>query len=177
MRYLIVMALVLSSSVSGADLPDETLAVVRHHFGDTISVRTEVTGTAPYLVADLNGDGEDDLVVSIDGDNAMKRLTDKAVTAIGQRTITETVGTGCHGLGIVHSYRREPVRQRAFLTYECYTSFKLVSFTGDIPPSDVPGLAKQPSSMSQPGLILTLKDGSNVGLAWVFTKYEKLTLR
>lgn len=100
--------LLLSQAAIGADVSDTALtSILERHFGDA----TPAGGASPsfprYLVADLNADGRQDLVVAFSDAETLKR------------------GDGCHGLGIVHSYLGEVSDQTTHRLYNCFKAYSL----------------------------------------------------
>lgn len=134
-------------------LNDASLAqLVAYHFGDA----RLAGGTDPlprFLVADLNGDGRDDLVVAYVDEETKKR------------------GAGCFGIGIVNGYLEPRDGQFPFHTYDCFSKYALKEMPHLPNPWTGEALAR-PSSMC---VEITLRYGDIDLLCWLNGNYQTFT--
>lgn len=112
MRYhaflaTLLMVLSLPSSAAEPAAGDITALVTRYFPDGKVTGGTRANFPS-YLVADFNGDGEDDLAVAIEDAETARR------------------GQGCYALAIFNSFRTAaPPGIQPFRTYECFKAYSV----------------------------------------------------
>ena len=101
--------MVLSLPSSGAEsAAGDITALVAHYFPDAKITSGTRRDFPSYLVADFNGDGEDDLAVAIEDAETARR------------------GEGCYALVIINSFRTAASSDiQPFRRYECFKAYSV----------------------------------------------------
>lgn len=108
MRYIWFLLISAPVTLYAAAPVDEAVAAAARRYFDGAVIASGTRIDFPsYLIADLNGDGQDDLVVALTDDETLKR------------------GEGCYALGIVNSFRSEkPPETWSFHEYDCFKEYR-----------------------------------------------------
>ena len=110
MRCLQLLMILVPVAICAATPPvDEAVsATAKRYFGESDIAGGARVEFPSHLVADLNGDGEDDLIVALTDQETLKR------------------GEGCYGLGIVNSYRSASAPDApTFHQYDCFKAYRV----------------------------------------------------
>jgi hypothetical protein len=154
--FLATLLLALSLPSSGAEpAAGDITALVTRHFPDA----KVIGGTRPnfpsYVVADFNGDGEDDLAVAIEDAETVRR------------------GQGCYALVIINSFRTAPASDvQPFRTYECFKAYSVEGM--DTIELKVRNVVKWRVKAVGPCLRLTLTYDYVARLCWLNGSYAEL---
>jgi hypothetical protein len=154
--FLATLLMVLCLPSSGAEpIGGDIAALVTAYFPNS-----KVTGgTRPnfpsYLVADFNGDGEDDLAVAVEDAETARR------------------GPGCYALVIINSFRTAAAPGiQPFRTYDCFKAYSVEPM--DTIELKFRNVVKQRVKAVGPCVRLTLTYDYLSRLCWLNGRYEKL---
>lgn len=124
------------SPSAAVTLEEKMRAAVKSGFGPQIDL---VTGNEPfYLVGDFNGDGREDLAVSVNTEQGRGDLKKHGVKFLDVSPFADTngseidvaeMGRNCVGVAIIHGGDEgwaAPQANAKYLFYECFIPFSLV---------------------------------------------------
>ena len=127
-------------SRSSSNVPVEQIAnVVNNGFGSKVRVESQLGAEPFYLLGDFNGDGFSDIAVLVNIEEARAELKNYGVRYINTDPYSRQNGMqidplshdsqNCLGIAIIHGSSagwEAPNPQGKFMTYECFSSFRLV---------------------------------------------------
>jgi hypothetical protein len=153
MRYLQLLLILIPVPVLSAVPADEVVTTTaKRYFGDAVIAGGARAEFPFHLIADLNGDGEDDLIVALTDEETSKR------------------GEGCYALGIVNSYHSaHPPEAPTFHEYDCFKGYKLETLESvSVKLREITKFRFRPVG---PCIRLTLKYDAQPLICWVAGQY------
>jgi hypothetical protein len=154
--FLAILLMVLSLPSSGAEpIGGGIAALVSAYFPNSKVTGGTRSNFPSYVVADFNGDGEDDVAVAIEDAETARR------------------GQGCYALVIINSFRiAAPPGIQPFRPYECFKAYSIESM--DTIELKVRNVVKQRVKAVGLCVRLTLTYDYVSRLCWLDGRYEEL---
>jgi hypothetical protein len=163
-------------------------SVVRNGFGFKVKVESQLGAEPFYLLGDFNGDGFSDIAVLVNIEEARADLKNYGVRYINTDPYSRQNGLqidplshdlqNCLGLAIIHGSSAgwdAPNPQGKYMTYECFSSFRLVRKgerirrgSGSSGPTPVP---------KGDSIFLSLETGGTALLYWNGKTYRGFGIR